>query len=244
MSPPSMRSRPPAGRQRWAAAVTILLAALAASGCSGGSAGSSAQPGSRSSSPAPPHAVSQALARLVLSSGSASLAGLPVQRTPAPDGTHLHGKNADTLDLCNATFPSESKRTAREQVDFGDSQAGTEIASEEVVRYAAGGAVAAYHQVVRAARTCPTSVKEGTATVTHVSVHPANSALVPSQLTVTQQVTSGRQSFWTAAIYQYDGDIFVGIYTYLPTRAEALRYADTLAGLVAKRLTRSVGTLV
>jgi hypothetical protein len=243
MSAPCNRSGVIAGSRRRAGALVVVVAALTVAGCSGGSAGPAAGPGSPTPSPLP-SGVNESLARLVLSSGSASLAGLPVQRTPAPEGTALRGKNAYTLDLCNARFSSESKRTARDQVDYGDSQAGAEIASEEVVRYSAGGAVAAYHEVVRAARTCPSSVKEGSATVTHVSVQPRSSALAASQLTVTQRVTRGRQNLWTAAIYQYDGDIYAGVYTYLPTRAEALRYAEDLADRVAKRLTASVGTPV
>jgi hypothetical protein len=225
------------------AVASILVAAATVAGCSGGSGAPSA-PATSSPTPSPSRSgADRALASLVLSSRSASQAGLPVQERPAPDGTALRGKNAHTLDLCNAHFPSEAKRTARDQVDYGPSKSAT-FASEEVVRYSGDGAVAAYDQVQRAARTCPTSVKEGSATVTNVTVQPRNSALVASQLTVTQQLTSQGQKFWTVAVYQYDGNIFVGIYTYLPTRVEALQYADALAGLVAKRLNVSVGTPV
>jgi hypothetical protein len=225
--------------------VSVVVAAAAVAGCSGGSTAASA-PRTSSATPSPSPSRSAAggsLASLVLSSRAASQAGLPVQERPAPDGTALQGKNAHTLDLCNASFPSESKRTARDQVDYGPSQSAT-FASEEVVRYSAGGAMAAYREVQRAARTCPKSVKEGAVTVTQVERHPTNSALAASQLTVTQRLTTHGQDFWTAAIYQYDGDIFVGIYTYLPSRAEALQYADALAVLVAKRITVSVGTPV
>ncbi len=243
MSSPLHRSRRFPLRRHGVGVLSILVAALAAVGCSGGSAGPSAL-STTSPSPSPSRSAADgALARLVLSSQTASEAGLPVKQRPAPDGTALHGKNADTLDLCDATFPSESKRTARDQVDYGPTKAAT-FASEEVVRYSGDGAIAAYHEVTRAARTCPKSMKEDSATVTRVKVQPTNGALVTSQLTVTQRITSGGASFWSAAIYQYDGDIFVGTYTYLPSRAEALRYADAFAVLVAKRLTASVGTPV
>lgn len=181
---------------------------------------------------------------LVLSSATVSQAGIPVQQRTAPDGTRLTGKNADTLDLCDARYPSETKRIARKQVDYLDTQAGADIASEEVVSYTGDGAAQAYAEVTRAARSCPKRVPEGTATASDEAVHAKSRQLVAAQLTVTQRVTSRRQSFWSAAIYQYDGSLFVGIYTYLPARAEALAYADVLARLAAKKLTTSVGTAV
>jgi hypothetical protein len=234
-------------RGRWSIALMAILAtALAAAGCTGstGPAASPAHASSTSPTPSPSSGASAGLAPLVLSSVAASQAGIPVERRAAPDGTRLTGKNAATLDLCRAHYPSEAKRTARDQVDYLDIGAGTNIASEEAVTYSAGGAAAAYTEVTRAAKACPKTVAEGSATVSKVTIAPVSSALVASQLTITQRVTSRQPTFWSAAIYQYDGNTFIGIYTYLPTRSTALRYASSLAALVAKRLTTSIGTTV
>jgi len=62
-----------------------------------------------------------------------------------------------TLDLCNGTFPSESMRTARRQVDLVDDQGNLLVSTEAVLYRDAGGGAQAMAELQSVASHCPTT---------------------------------------------------------------------------------------
>jgi hypothetical protein len=62
----------------------------------------------------------------------------------------------NTLDLCGASYPSEAKRTARRQMQYGPSADDLPV-SNEVVTYRDGGAAQAVAEVRNAVAHCPTA---------------------------------------------------------------------------------------
>lgn len=151
-----------------------------------------------------------------------------------------------TLDLCRSTYPSEAMRTARVQVNFVDPSIGGRVAaSEELVRYAPGGAGRAFTELRTATSQCPASYQTaGTApvTISHVTVEPTDARLVPSQVTVSMMVAiPGGGTVWSASVYQFAGDQLTAIYTGRPDRATAVGEARALAVLAAARLRAAYG---
>ena len=48
---------------------------------------------------------------------------------------------------------------------------------------------------------------------------------------------------WTAAVYQYDGDLFGGVYVYSTTQAKAVTAARRVAGRLAPKLSTGGGSV-
>jgi hypothetical protein len=70
-----------------------------------------------------------------------------------PNGNQVQGET--TLDLCNGTFPSEGRRTARRQVQVFDSIGDTPLSTEAVLYGHASDASQAFAELKRVARDCP-----------------------------------------------------------------------------------------
>jgi hypothetical protein len=127
---------------------------------------------------------------------------------------------APTLDLCNATFPSEAQRTARRQVALFDAlQDG--VFSTEAVLYGKGRAAAqAFTELRAAAATCPTGpvvspVGEPTITTTFNPAPDAAWPRVPGvdrlAYDLVQTDAAGNQSRHVA-VYLRRGRALLGLY--------------------------------
>jgi hypothetical protein len=192
-------------------------------------------------------------------SASSSTTGLPLPLdaeliAPAEVGPgivvqHIQGGHSltghVTLDLCHFAYASESQRVARAQVNFVDPKIDRVAASQEIVRYAPGGAARAYAELKTATSKCPASYQlAGTPppTISHVGVQPPDPRLVPAQVTVSMMVSfPDGTSAWGVSVYQFDGDVMTGIYTGRPQQAQALSEALVLAPVAAARLRTASG---
>jgi len=72
-----------------------------------------------------------------------------------PRGTSV--TNASTLDLCNATYPSESERKARLQLAAVDQQGSVAISTESVLYTNAAATEQAFTELDKAAASCPST---------------------------------------------------------------------------------------
>lgn len=250
----------PSAAGRLLPAVAVLFVIV---GCGGGSSGHdvtsptpSATPSSTAPSPSPTPSQSplqipganRQLSSIVLTTSEVSQAVIPVDGGLLRGGTEVRGQK--TLDECNASYPSEAKRVARIQTGYvaRTDPSGQVIASNEVVRYAHGGAQQAYHEIQHALRTCPAHFSDGGKAVgSDTTIEPTDSGLTRDQVTATQMITTGNQKSWSAITFLYDGDLFSGVYVFRPTQAAALAADRTLAAISAKKLAAAVaaeGTLV
>ncbi|MDQ1486051.1 MAG: hypothetical protein QOJ62_1744, partial [Actinomycetota bacterium] len=147
-----------------------------------------------------------------------------------------------TLDFCNVTYKSETSRTTRVQVDYANAG---QSASNEVVRYRAGGAASAFAEIQAAAKTCPTTYTTGQTTIGHIQRASKISGLVANQLVLTFAAsfalsTGGSITNWSTAVYQFDGDFFSGVYVFGSDRAAVLKTATDLGAKAAKHLAEAV----
>jgi hypothetical protein len=130
-------------------------------------------------------------------------------------------KNTVTLDLCGRTgYPSESKRSARLQVDY--LKQGSKLGlSNEVVVYKPGGAVQAMSEVVRHAVTCPkTPVKADPTlpplrfTITRIRVPKLLQGYLAVRVRVTGTVKGKHYDQTSYAVYQRLGNVLSGTYSF------------------------------
>jgi hypothetical protein len=141
-----------------------------------------------------------------------------------------------TLDFCNYNYTSEKSRDARVQVQYLGR--GTS-ASNEFVRYRAGGAAAAFGEIQKAIATCPSSYNESGGEVSEIHRLTGLSGLVKDNAAVSFTSTytgSGgvvRQA--TTVIYQFDGDYFSGVYVY-GTDADAVQATAAKLGAASAKL--------
>jgi hypothetical protein len=154
--------------------------------------------------------------QLVLKASQVGAGYIPVRRS---DGS---GLKQVTLDLCGRSgYPSESRRTARLQVDYLKSKATVGL-SNEVVTYRPGGAAQAMREVIAHAATCPRhviatgdpNVPKATFTITRIH----DSKLLSGALAVKVRVlaTVGGKKFdqTSYAVYQRVGDVLSGTYSF------------------------------
>lgn len=237
-------------------AVCLIGITLLVSACSGGSsAGLAATPapratqtpsGTPSTQPAP--GGDNELSSVVLTAAEVSQAGVPVAGGLYRDGTSVEGQQ--TLDECGASYPSEAERVARIQTGYValTDPHGSQVASNEVVRYSQGGAAHAYAEIKRSLQNCPGHFPDGGKAVgSNTRVEPRDPKLSHDQVTATQLVTIGKQKIWSSITFLYDGDLFSGVYVFRPTRSAALIAGHLLAAISTKKLATAVaaeGTLV
>ena len=160
-----------------------------------------------------------------------------------PFGSSFIGE--PTLDLCAASYPSETQRTARLQVRYSHKGGGVDV-SNEVVRYASGGAAQALKEVGAVAQACAAKsavITNGTLKETY-SVSPLQDPKLPAgavvvKLTITVSKGKQHQTQTGVAIYQIMGDTLSGIYAFVgkgTTFAETEKIAFHAAEESAKNL--------
>ena len=141
-----------------------------------------------------------------------------------------------TLDFCNFDYTSEKLRDARVQVQYLAS--GTS-ASNEFVRYRAGGAAAAYGEIQKAIAGCPSSYRESGGEVSDIKRLTGLTGLTKNSAAVSFTSTftgdSGVISQTTTAIYQFEGDYFSGVYVY-GTDADAVQRSAAKLGAASAKL--------
>jgi hypothetical protein len=176
---------------------------------------------------------------MLLGANQVAAVGTPVVERLFKGGNQVAGQV--TLDACNAHFASESKRVARIQVGYiavTGPLAGRQVVSNEVVRYAPGGTVAAFNELRHVARNCPARVRFGKTEIqTNFTVQPTRRDLGARQLTVSSLLHVQGQKVWSVASYLYNGDLFDGVYLFGATKAATLRADRQLARLAYQRLT-------
>lgn len=161
-----------------------------------------------------------------------------------------------TLDLCNGTFPSESLRTAREQVAAVDAQ-GNDVLSTEAVAYKnAAATLQAFGELKSVAANCPSTpvvspVGEQTVT-TRFNPSPdgnwpnvAGVSRLAYDFVTTDQFGTSEHS---VAVYLRRGRILIGVYFPTPGNSQvAVDGKATMAGIVdvfATRLSQLPASLV
>jgi hypothetical protein len=156
-------------------------------------------------------------------------------------------KGQVTLDFCGGGYPSEALRLRRFQTIYANPAGGAQL-SNEVVRYAPGGARQALREVARRVRTCPrTPVQSpvpGHGAERYLSVsliHDpgllAGSVAINMTVEVTENGRKVRREI--IAIYERHGNFLSGVYASGGTPASRLANALHAAHASADNLLRS-----
>lgn len=164
---------------------------------------------------------------------------------PMARGTTL---DDPTLDLCNAKFASESGRAERRQLSIGKNPSPFAFLSSEVVRYeSVDAANAALKELKKVLEDCKTlgGYKEATGTLvpyTFRSLPTVPNTLVAesNRVMVHATIGSGADSRQMLAFYQFNGEMFTGLYILMAsetqfTEAQAAKWLK-VAGTIAQRL--------
>ena len=164
---------------------------------------------------------------------------------PMARGTTL---DDPTLDLCNAKFASESGRAERRQLSVGKNPSPFAFLSSEVVRYeSVDAANAALKELKKVLEDCKTlgGYKEATGTLvpyTFRSLPTVPNTLVAesNRVMVHATIGSGADSRQMLAFYQFNGEMFTGLYILMAsetqfTEAQAAKWLK-VAGTIAQRL--------
>lgn len=151
------------------------------------------------------------------------------------------GLGQATLDLCNATYPSEALRTARLQDAVADAQ-GDQILSTEAVLYGGPAATAqAFSELKAAASACPSTpvpspVGEPTV-ITRFNPPPDGDwpqtpMVSRAAFDFTSTEASG-QTTHTVAVYLQRGRVLMGVYFFQPDgKQPVVAGQSTLSGIV------------
>jgi hypothetical protein len=213
-------------RRRGAALATVSVLAVAATAGTGATA--TADP--------PP------LDSVVL---TAQQAGPGYQRYTMNGGRQVRGQV--TLDFCGGGYPSEALRLRRFQTIFATQAGGAQL-SNEVVRYAPGGARQALREVARRVRTCPRTPVQSPVPENGVEryfsvalIHDpgllAGSVAIKMTIEVTDEGRTVQREI--IAIYQRHGNFLSGVYAYGGTAGTRLASALHAAHASADNLLRS-----
>jgi hypothetical protein len=166
---------------------------------------------------------------------------------PASDTVGLIDHGADltmaTLDLCNGTFASEAKRTARRQVALFDGQQTEQISTEAVLYGAPANGTQAFAELRSVAAHCPATpvtspVGEGTA-ITRFRAAPDGSwPRTPSVERLAYDFDTTDSATGTPthsiAVYLSRGRALMGVYFAEPDGAQvAVEGKTTIAGIVS-----------
>ena len=125
-----------------------------------------------------------------------------------------------SLDLCNATYASEKDRVERRQVTATKIGSTFAFLSTEVVRYSsAAAAQAAQKELVKAMAQCiiEKGYKDTTGlqvpyTFTEIKNLPNGLVAEGSRVFVRAQINTGAQARQLLGLYQFNGDMFTGLY--------------------------------
>ena len=176
---------------------------------------------------------------------TAKQAGPGYARLTMDGGRQVNGQV--TLDFCGGGYRSEALRLRRFQTIYANPAGGAQL-SNEVVRYAPGGARQALREVARRVRTCPrTPVQSpvpGQGAERYLSValiHDpgllAGSVAINMTVEVTENGRKVRREI--IAIYQRHGNFLSGVYASGGTAASRLANALRAAHASADNLLRS-----
>lgn len=166
------------------------------------------------------------------------------------------GLKTRTLDLCGTqNYPSEKLRTGRLQVNYlkPNAQLGLSL---EIVSYKPGGAVQAMREVTRHALTCPShAISPGEQNlppllfrITRISDPHLVKGYLAVRVHVTGTVKGKKVDDTSFAVYQRQGDLLTGVYSfgggaYSAGRKISAQQAFCLhAAEQSARLLRSVGS--
>ncbi len=157
-----------------------------------------------------------------------------------PQGNSVSG--APTLDLCNATYPSESERKARFQVAGVDSQGNATLSTESVLYSNAAATEQAFTELKAAAAKCPSSpvqspVGEPTTTTKFNAAPDGSWADVDGvdrlAFDFVSTGTQGGEPTHSIAVYLRRGRALMGLYFPQPDSAQAaVAGQTTIAGIV------------
>lgn len=184
----------------------------------------------------------------------AALAALVVQPEDVPSTADVVvfpggiGLTQPTLDLCNGTYPSESRRTARVQDAVLDAQ-GTLVFSTEAVLYGdSAGTTQAFAELRSVTAACPSTpvqspVGQGSATTTFQappdSAWPQTASVNRLAYDLTTDDGTGRTRR-TVAVYLQRGRALLGLYFSQPDRpqlpVEGRTTIESIVGLFAARV--------
>jgi hypothetical protein len=148
-----------------------------------------------------------------------------------PDGRGV--KNTVTLNLCGAarTYPSESRRLTRLQVDYLKQKTTLGI-SNEVVGYKPGGAAQAMREVAQHVANCPRkpivtdkALPPLKYTLTRINGTKLLRGYVALRVRVTGKVQGKAVDQTSYAIYQRRGDVLSGTYSFGPDTKAQLQLA-------------------
>jgi hypothetical protein len=156
-------------------------------------------------------------------------------------------KGQVTLDFCGGGYPSEALRLRRFQTIYANQSGGAQL-SNEVVRYAPGGARQALREVARRVRTCPRTPVQSpvpdhgaerylSIALIHDPGLLAGSVAINMTVEVTENGHKMRREI--IAIYQRHGDFLSGVYASGGTAASRLASALRAAHASADNLLRS-----
>ena len=153
-----------------------------------------------------------------------------------------------TLDLCNGKFDSETGRAERRQLSIGKVGSQFAFLSSEVVRYSStDAAAAALKELKQVFEECKTQggYKESTGALTSYTFRALPTlpnTLVPegNRVMVHATIGSGAESRQMLAFYQFNGEIFTGLYILTEsetpfTDAQLTKWLK-VAGTMAQRL--------
>jgi hypothetical protein len=142
-----------------------------------------------------------------------------------------------TLDYCGRTYASDSLREARVQVQYGTESL---VASNEFVRYRKGGAAQAFSELKKAMANCPSSFNYpsgGTVTEAQTfSLNGVSGLTADNAAAVEYMKAADGAGQWNAAVYQFDGDYFSGVYAYGSDKDTVVALARKLAPIAAVHL--------
>jgi hypothetical protein len=234
--------RPAWGRGiAWASAVAGLVA-LALGGCGGGDGATAPSTTVRAS-----RAPSRTTTTSVESDERAMLRQAGVQQSDVSEGFSVvtfeggDGLDQPTLDVCGASFPSESLRAARHQVLVTDPANQTVMSTEAVLYRDANATAQAFEELRTARANCPTTFVDagGGLPPTRYEFNPPPDGgwgSVPGverlafDAMVSDPQGHSEHSFW---VYLRLGRLLVGVYGPLPVdQATTVRGVSGLEGIV------------
>jgi hypothetical protein len=178
------------------------------------------------------------------SSALSSLIVKPADVAPTMTVTLLPGGGGlsqPTLDICNGTFPSETRRTARLQDVVLDEQGQQALSTEAVLYRDPAGAAQAFTELKAVVAACPSTpvpspVGEPTA-ITKFNAPP--DASWPQTPTVNRlaydftSTDSSGQTYHSVAVYLQRGRALMGVYFSQPDTAQiAVGGQTTISGIV------------
>jgi hypothetical protein len=164
--------------------------------------------------------------------------------TQFPFGNSFIGQA--TLDLCGATYASETLRTGRLQVRYQHPGKAVSV-SNEVVTYAAGGAQQALDEVAGVARSCAQKpvVRSAGAVSESYRVSPLSDPKLPKgsvvvKLTISASDGKKHVTQTGVAVYQVKGNTLSGVYAFV---GKGTTFADArrIAYHAAEQSTRNLG---